>query len=602
MLFFSLFFMFVIGAIAFVAVVASLFTPVPFFPFIFPLLFAAVTLAGLLAAPHIRRCTTLSDLTPRQTFASPRTSWLYIIIVPAVFLLLFAPGIQFGYHGLFHSAYVYEILRGLPPENVTLPGYPANDYWPYHVYLALLSRLLDAPPPFVSALSNIFILGMCLLWSSALWKLLAGPAASSALDVLFPLLGANLFYLPNLFLARQFLLPAVWQPDPRLDFSLVRFINFNGFSLGILFFLAAFFTALKILREGETRRDASLLIFLGGSALLFHATTGVYLFAALIPCLIVTRLLDRSRPLPSASFLTQNGFALVGWLLLSGLFLLPAALFLLRSAAAMEVKTTLELFSPRDMTSIFVMIYPAIPFFILAATRAWKEKQTILLFPAVLALWGFLLALFVRLPDGNEYKFIYLSSIAFLMVALMGMKDFASRFTNGGRAVLIIAVTALVANTLVGTWTMYDVYSRRHNVRVTYHGAHVTLDRPDFAPFAWIRENTPPETVILQPLTSKDWNYGYFSERLPYVVAGHIYNEGIPAAAARIAQVNRLYDPAVPIAERIAVVEAVRLSLNRPIAVLYSADPAFRSAMELRFGVMGEALGDQTYIFLLDAP
>jgi len=601
MLFASLFFMFVIGAIAFVAVAASLLVPLPFFPFIFPLLFTAIMLAGLLMAPRILRFASLPGLSLRETFASPRTRWFYILLAPAVLLLLFAPGIQFGYHGLFHSAYVYEILRGLPPENVTLPGYPANDYWPYHLYLALLSRLLDAPPPFVSALSNIFILGMCLLWTSALWRMIR-PAAPSALDVIFPLFGANLFSLVNLFLARRLPLPAAWQSDPRLDFSLVRFVNFNGFSLGILFFLAALFMALRILSEGETRRDASLLIFFGGSALLFHATTGVYIFAALIPCLIAARLLDRARPLPSASSLTQNGFALAGWILLSGLFLLPAGLFLLRAAAAMEIKTALELFSPRAMSSIFVTIYPAIPFFVPAATRAWKEKQTPLLFLAFLALWGFLLALFIRLPDGNEYKFIHLSSVAFLTVALVGAKDHASRFPKGGRVALTVVAAALAANILVGTWTMYDVYSRRHSIRITYDGAHVNLDLPDFAPFAWIRENAPPETVILQPLTSKDWNYGYFSERLPYVVAGHIYNEGIPATAMRVAQMNRLYDPAIPIAERIAVIEAVRLSLKRPVAVIYSADPAFRAALESRFGVAGETPGGQIYIFLLDAP
>lgn len=605
MIFASFLFMLVLGIIASIAVAASLLAPIPFSPFIFPLLFVTVSFAVLLAAPRLRAFLSLPDIfesSASDAAASFRGRWLYVILLPAVLLLLFVPGVQFGYHGLFHSGYVYDIfLRGLPPENVTLPGAPANDYWPYHLYLALLAAIFNAPPPFVSALSNILILGMALLWMSAIWKThrLETP---SAFEVLFPLFGANLFYLLNLLLARWLKFPAEWRPDARLDLPLIRFVNFNGFSLGILFFLAALFIALRILREGETLRDATLLIFLGGSAILFHATTGVYLFAALIPSLIAARLLDRSRPLPSASSLTRSGFALAGWILLPVIFLLPPGLFLLRSAAALGAKTTLELFSPKDLSSIFVMIYPAAPFFFVGMKMAWKERQTSRLFLAILSLWGFLLAFFIALPDGNEYKFIHLSSIAFLMVALAGIKEVASHSARRGRAVFAVVLIALVVNTLFGSWAIYDTYSRRHNLNVSYRATHVTLEQADFEPFAWIRDNTPPETIIVQPLTSKDWNYGYFSERLPYVVFGHIYNESLPETAIRVEQMERLYDPAVPLAERIAIVNAIRQMLKRPIALLYSADLAFRSAMESRFGVAGEAIGAKIHIFLLDVP
>lgn len=605
MIFASFLFMLVLGIIASIAVAASLLAPIAFSPFVFPFLFVTVSLAVLLAAPRLR-----AFFSPPDALASGvsdaaallRDRWLFVILVPVILLLLFVPGVQFGYHGLFHSGYVYDILlRGLPPENVTLPGAPANDYWPYHLYLALLARIFNAPPPFVSALSNILLLGMALLWMSAIWKThrLETP---SAFDILFPLLGANLFYLLNFLLAHWLKLPAEWQPDVRLDLPLIRFVNFNGFSLGILFFLAALFIALRILREGETLRDATLLIFLGGSAILFHATTGVYLFAALIPSLIAARLLDRARPLPSASSLARSGFTLAGWIFSTGLFLLPAALFLLRSAAAMGAKTTLEPFSSQDIASIFVMTYPAIPFFVIGTRQAWNARQASTLFLAILSLWGFLLAFFIALPDANEYKFIHLSSIAFLMVALAGLKEFASHSARWGRAVLAVALIALVANTLFGSWATYDTYSRRHNLDVSYRDTHVTLEQADFKPFAWIRDNAPPDTIVIQPLTSKDWNYGYFSERLPYVVAGHIYNENIPETAIRVEQMKRLYDPAAPVAERIAIVDATRQIVKRPVAVVYFADPAFRAAMQARFGVAGEAVGGQIYIFLLDAP
>lgn len=161
----------------------------------------------------------------------------------------------------------------------------------------------------------------------------------------------------------------------------------------------------------------------------------------------------------------------------------------------------------------------------------------------------------------------------------------------------------MVYNTGYGTWFFYTTYTHRHKADITYSGQHITLDTTDFAPFAWIREHTPSDTIIVQPMNSKDWNYGYFSERLPYIVAGHIYNEGIPETAIRADQVKRLYDPGTPVGERIEIVRAILQSLGpRPVAVIYLADAAFQSAMESTFGVAGERVGDTTIIFVLRNP
>lgn len=616
MVFFSLLFLLGIGAIGYLAVSVSLIAPLPFSPFIFPATFSVAALALIFLAPSLEPflSTPADERKPARSWKQRLVKWLdnhllYIIVIPAALALILLPSLQFGYHGLFHSGYTYQILlRGVPPENVTLPGYPANDYWPYHVYLALLTRLFDSPPPFVSAISNVILMGMSFLWTAGLWKRLTRDnAAPPAFYVIFPLLGSNLFYALNTQIVNWIAaLPqaARWldflrAADIRLDIPLIRFVNFNGFSVGIVFFLATLYMADRLLKSERLARDFWLLAGLGAGALLYHATTGVFLFAVVAPALAASLLMDNnSKPL----FAKEDWPVIAKHVPLAILFFLPVAMFLLRSAGAMGVKTGFELFSWRDVSSIFVVAYPVAIFFFPEMLRAWKEKDLPVIFLCIVALWGFLLAIFIQLPDGNEYKFIYLSSIAFLLVASLRIRAIVSQPGFWRKGLFAFLMAALIYHTAVGTRFFYDTYRRRHAIGIAYQGMHVTIEETDFAPFAWIRENTPPETVIIQPQNSKDWNYGYFSERLPYVVGGHIYNEGIPETAIRWDQVGRLYDTALPVRERIAIVQEIIHSLDRPIALIYPTDDAFQAAMQTTFGVTVKQMGKAAVIYLLRMP
>ncbi|MEW6329780.1 MAG: hypothetical protein AB1468_06755, partial [Candidatus Micrarchaeota archaeon] len=217
----SLIFILALILLAYLASTLALLAPFPFSPVIFPTTFLLTILAAIYFAPSLHAWLNLPAAFKeaesegrvaaerRTETRSLRNNFFYLLLVPILLLLLFLPSLQIGYHGLFHSGYVYDILeRGLPPENVTLPGYPANDYWPYHVYLALLVTLFQVPPPFASALSNILLLGLACLWVAAIWgRLQRDQTTPPAFYVLFPLLGANLFFFLNAFL------PASFAPD-----------------------------------------------------------------------------------------------------------------------------------------------------------------------------------------------------------------------------------------------------------------------------------------------------------------------------------------------------------------------------------------------------
>jgi hypothetical protein len=267
----------------------------------------------------------------------------------------------------------------------------------------------------------------------------------------------------------------------------------------------------------------------------------------------------------------------------------------------MAVKTTFEFFNATDLASILVMTYPLAIFFFPAATRAWKTRDLPILFLSLLALWGFVLAFFLKLPDGNEYKFIYLSSAAYVLVAMTRVKEIVSQPGTWRKALVIFLGLALVYNIGYGTWAFYDMYSHRHQSEITYQGIHVTLAQDDFAPFVWIREHAPADTVVVAPFTSKDWNYEYFSERLPYVVAGHIYNEGLPETRARRLQLEGLYDPARPVAERVGILREIVANIGRPVALVYPADKEFNAAIAKAFPSRAERVGNFV-VYLLNLP
>jgi hypothetical protein len=398
---------------------------------------------------------------------------------------------------------------------------------------------------------------------------------------------------------------AVWlnKTDYRLVLQYFHFLNFSGFPVGVVFFLGCLVLAERILRNGLTVKEGSLFIFFILSALLYHATTGIFLLVVLAPILLVLNFKDASRRVQVLVFWKNNRPHLVGLTLLAGLAFLPVAIFILQSSEAMPAKTTLEWFSSQDLASIFAQTYPVAIFFIWGMVRAWKKNETFLLFVSLAALWGFLLAIIVKLPDNNEYKFIFLASVCVNIVAAYQLRAIASQKGIWTKTLLTLFVFALTYKVGYDTWRFYDMYTRRHKVEIVYKDEHVSLAQKEYEPFDWVRDNTPPDTVIIQALNSKDWNYSYFSERLPYVVSGHIYNEGFPETQNRLDLIKTLYDQTLSVELRIdALKEIIRSMPDRPLVLLYPYLDVFAEAMNENFGVKGIRFTKDPVIYVLPQP
>jgi hypothetical protein len=89
--------------------------------------------------------------------------------------------------------------------------------------------------------------------------------------------------------------------------------------------------------------------------------------------------------------------------------------------------------------------------------------------------------------------------------------------------------------------------------------------------FAWVRANTPLDTVIVVPMIVRDASVLYvLSERVPYIVDGLHYNRGLPDFARRAAQVAAVYGAQVSAAQHTQALQEIGRALpGRPLVLVY---------------------------------
>ena len=593
--------------------------------FTLPILLAASAITSLIFVQK-QRAQTRREGSKALTSGADFRRWVIpglavlLILLPGVLALSLSTRMQISVHGFFHSAYAYQILHGMvPPENVTLPGFPVNNYWPYHGLLAVFSQILNAPPPLASAWLNILSLFVSLALSYRLIRLLIGetsPLQGMSLALL-GLFGMNLFGAFHTWVDgdRDYLRPAVLMGDYRVAHMFDKFLNFSGFSLGIMLYLYVLvILAGVILTNRFSRYDFISLAITGLGALLIHATTGLFM-AAVLPLALLGAYLIRRKRTGSGGFrqvLLEDGRALVQHLRSPGnilLLVLTGAVGLVglhsvyRTTIAMPVKSEIDWFSLYDTQSILGVIYPILPLFLIAMLWAWRKYLSPVLFLGFTYILGCGLALLTALPDGNDYKFIVLATPPACFAAAYALSDLIRK--GRYKIVPLAAIALTVLNLLMlGAFRLsMDWFSDR---TFSYQGKQVSAavqkseEYPDLRYadlFLWAREATPDNTVIIAPREHKDRSALFLlSERVPYYVDGDIFNR-MPEKRTRVDQIEALYKSSVGSAEKLEILQAVREELpDRPMLLIYPHDVglppqlnALGPLVEIHPGELGDA-------------
>lgn len=457
------------------------------------------------------------------------------VLIPSFFLVIFSPNIQISFHGAFHSVYFSQILQHkIPPENVTLPGYPANVYWVYHAILAAIYSIFNLPPPMISALFNFLILLFCFIVIYriiCLFKLKHGMATAPIIILFSGNITAFIQVLGHHPYTNNFQrLTTIG--DGRLTNLFGKFINFNGFPLGVLFYLCSLYFSFKLYRSiihGRLNQPSlSLLIASLTASLYFHPTTSIYLGLNILLSIFFTfifyshqfkKALQEFRPKPI--------------LLLSILVLIPSVVYSLNLSRQLPEKVALSPILPFNILSVISFSLPAV--ILILFLHRYIPQRLKLFF--VTSLFSTILIFFLKLPDGNQYKFVFLNYLNYSLILVITI----NRLKLYRKATILFFLVSTV-NIYFSVIRHYETFNK-YPPHCYFKSTVNLCDPQQNQDYLWIRLNTPPNTLLINPIELKD-NSPFFliSQRLSFVTSANIYAQNIEEYQTRVDLIDRLYN------------------------------------------------------------
>ena len=534
-----------------------------------------------------------------------------VALLPGLVALLTSPRLQMSFHGYLHSSYVYQALEGnFPPENPLLADTPANDYWLFHVLLAGISHVLRVAPPVAAMFVNFLALGASLgaiFWLLRTTESLPRHPFAKTCAALVVLFGANLAGGVHAGVAALAGEPAgdpigistmVMSGAARSAGLFPKFLNFNGFPLGIAFFLLALGGTVNAVRRAT---PAAILCAVTGvlGALAFHVTTGIFALGVLPAAAVIACLTARRKP---DWALSRRDAVLV---LVLGTAALVILLFYVRDlAGALGPSASVDMWNPANLRRFLGVTYPLWPFFVLGAATAFRNRRVEAATLSCVGVLGALAACITVLPDGNQYKFDYLANIAIALVALVGLRDLLTRgpaLARVARSVATIGVALVLANVLV-QGIAYGRSDLAAQDTLAYDGVNVVGDGPNSGAWEWIAANTSPDAVVVVPVVgSNRAPVLAMSRRSAFALNGGPFTADTPEFSSRDAVAQEIYDAPGPVdtATGGRILAGLHDAIdNRPVIVAFPF--GYPDTFELEGALVYDEDGVRLYRFTLD--
>ncbi len=562
---------------------------------------------------------------------SPIGRWLIIIgafllLFPSILSRLLSVRMQLARHGNEHAGYFFQLINGIsPPENQTFPGAPANGYWLFHALVATLSNLTDIAPTLIATLVHAVVLILTIMAMRGIITLLfPGERRYGVilLLTLFALFGMNplgSFHWLALNGAAGLSADTIWSLQPvalfgiaRLTHLLTYYLAISGFALGVLCYVLTLLFVLRVIKGSGGVFDLLFAIIASFGVFAFHPISGVFIFTVIPIALAATYLadayfqgylLDFSRHKQRAAELQSLIKTHKAWTAVLSLLVLIIGLvwfsFLFGASNSIDLSPGIDLISSRQVLSIFSMTSLLIPFFLIGVYQIYKTREPTLVFLLMVTFFGFVLAYFARVFN-NEYKFIYLSTIIVSLICTLPIHTYlfagGEKKSIAGRAYAVLLFGLMFINILtIGTSRLFNPAVTADNFQL--NGTHVEsrfAHQGDLYPeadigwiedgtyypaydlifadvYQWARDNSQPQAVLVLPFYHKDDSTMLIvSERLPYVVDGYFFNNGLPGYEARVNQVNTIYSEDSSWAEKSQAIDAIAGTFpERQLLLLY---------------------------------
>ena len=478
------------------------------------------------------------------------------------------PSLQITNHGDLHVGYVHELLlRETPPQNIFVPGYPANFYWLYHAVLAALVQLTGLAPPLVASILVIaaicgsfywlseVLVGLGLAKRRALWLGLLIVLVYCAVNITGALsLGVGLLEggVDHKSL-RVMLLPGA---DRRLHSVMGKVMNFTSTGLGILCFIAALHVCLRLMRNKLERLDAVVFSACVALCLAARQTAALYIVVALAGgvglsgAFLLFRRQTQTSPMSvlwtTIERLSPRFVAL--WLVASAGLTLPLLHYYAAFTATNGVGMGIRLVNRANIEMLLASLAVFLPLHALQWRYALRDRDWTPLALQTGGLLGLALTAILLLPNGDQHKAVYYVSILLALSGLLALKRLAETADRGAiqpAKWLTITLIALALAKVAWVTRVYDV--RAGDMQIAYAGSHLVyqggyIDDTRMAAYTWIRENALADAIVALPLDVHKYEH-VFHERRSYVrQSQYWFTYNIPAYDARTLHIARLFN------------------------------------------------------------
>lgn len=586
--------------------------------------------------------TNVSYVTFDDEPANPSYQWWKISLLILIPMLVMIPGllatfvdtkVQTISHADFHSSLLNQIIHGtFPPVSPQIPDLPIGYYWLYHAILAVPTHLLSLASPMVSASLNLIALICTLFWA---WLVIdelevkhKNYLIMGAMVMIF-LFSANLFGVfhawdfvvsdfPKFSSRRAMLLDG---GDPRLYGLWSKYLNYNSTPISLLYYVSGILAILRLSKGQVNITNVVLLSFgiVGGVIFLF--TNGFFLVATVIPALALLYLIHLFRNNASRSLFSivptaiQDARQILSRYTLSQLGITLAILVFLFGMTLIHGLDVLSLFpgstnfsfsSRFNLQSLVNVNYPLIPFILITVWLAFRKRDSLSQLLVISTALGTLVAYVFVLSDNNQYKFVLLNS---LLVGLMTCRSlywlmFESQqkvVRWAGYSVLFVMMGLIWVNmTLISLEFINLALDGKQTYE--YDGRYIMGRDSDYKDtFIWIRNNTPTDTLIIQPLEMEAFYTAMYTERLPYLgVYQFEFSKGITEYDDRLAALELFFNPASTLNQRMeAVLKFRSFESDRSLllAVPHALDIPSEQVLNLGFSLAYEA--DNTTLYWL---
>jgi hypothetical protein len=392
-----------------------------------------------------------------------------------------------SYHSLMHAGIVYQILNGnIPPAAPLVGGYPLKYPWGPHLLVAGMSRVFDVSPLTSFAFLNVAAILLVILLVHRISRLMVNDETANILSVVVAVFGVSLLPYPILSFL-QIKVPAAPKGIPVFS----KFTNVNALPLGLVFILLSLFSALQLLRRPRARLGVVLmLVSVVGTGFFYFPFLPGLVAGVGAACTVILLL----RKTSEVTWEIRPAIVVIATLIV-GIVVLVPYLTQIGGGTISEIR----LFGPghaaRNLWKALVASGPIL--FVIILTRrqlAARIPRLDLIFLGSFAAANLASYVFISLPDRAEYKFLVLSTVT---MGIVGGVSFGTARGRAGRVALSALLILFIMPSFrsverkVTPWVAKPPWYFEKGMDIQ------TSDMMENDLYAWIRENTPPQAIVV---------------------------------------------------------------------------------------------------------